>query len=99
LERLNRHGISTTLVVTVKKGVNDLEIGRIIDFALTQPCVRGVTLQPVQVAGRRDSRPLPSGLVGDGVRAQDRWGGRAAHEPDRSQDADRWWTEHDRLRE
>ena len=52
LERLNRHGISTTLVVTVKKGVNDHEIGKIIDFALTQPCVRGVTLQPVQVAGR-----------------------------------------------
>ena len=52
LERLNRLGISTTLVVTVKKGVNDHEIGRIIDFALTQPCVRGVTLQPVQAAGR-----------------------------------------------
>ncbi len=54
LERLNRHGISTTLVVTVKKGVNDHEIGKIIDFALQQPCVRGVTLQPVQVAGRTD---------------------------------------------
>jgi uncharacterized radical SAM superfamily Fe-S cluster-containing enzyme len=54
LERLNRHGISTTLVVTVKRGVNDGEIGKIIDFALQQPCVRGVTLQPVQVAGRHD---------------------------------------------
>jgi len=54
LERLNRHGISTTLVVTVKRGVNDDEIGTIIDFALKQPCVRGVTLQPVQVAGRTD---------------------------------------------
>ena len=28
LERLNRHDISTTLVVTLKKGVNDDEIGR-----------------------------------------------------------------------
>ena len=54
LERLNRHGISTTLVVTVKKGVNDHEIGKIIDFALAQPCVRGVTLQPVQFAGRTE---------------------------------------------
>jgi uncharacterized radical SAM superfamily Fe-S cluster-containing enzyme len=54
LERLNRYGISTTLVVTVKRGVNDHEIGKIVDFALTQPCVRGVTLQPVQVAGRHD---------------------------------------------
>src|SRR5688500_6219763 len=52
LERLNRHELSTTLVVTVEKGVNDHEIGKIIDFALEQPCVRGVTLQPVQAAGR-----------------------------------------------
>ena len=52
LERLNRLGISTTLVVTLKKGLNDGEIGRIIDFALTQPAVRGVTFQPIQAAGR-----------------------------------------------
>jgi uncharacterized radical SAM superfamily Fe-S cluster-containing enzyme len=52
LENLNRHNISTTLVVTVKKGANDDELGHIIDFALQQPCVRGVTFQPVQVAGR-----------------------------------------------
>jgi hypothetical protein len=52
LERLNRLGISTTLVVTVQRGVNDGELGAIVDFALTQPAVRGVTLQPVQQAGR-----------------------------------------------
>jgi len=52
LERLNRYEISTTLVATLKKGLNDQEIGTIIDFALTQPCVRGVTLQPIQDAGR-----------------------------------------------
>ncbi|MBI5597683.1 MAG: radical SAM protein [Elusimicrobia bacterium] len=52
LERLNRLGISTTLVVTLKKGLNDHELGRIVDFALQQPCVRGVTFQPVQAAGR-----------------------------------------------
>ena len=39
-------------MVTLKKGLNDGEIGRIIDFALTQPCVRGVTFQPIQAAGR-----------------------------------------------
>jgi len=54
IERLNRHRISTTLVVTVKRGVNDRELGRIIDYAVAQPCVRGVTLQPVQTAGRYD---------------------------------------------
>ena len=52
LERLNRLGVSTTLVVTLKKGLNDHEMGRIVDFALEQPCVRGVTFQPVQAAGR-----------------------------------------------
>lgn len=52
LERLNRLGISTTLVVTLKKGLNDHEVGKIIEFALQQPCVRGVTLQPIQAAGR-----------------------------------------------
>lgn len=52
LDNLNEAGLSTTLVVTLKKGLNDDEIGAIIDFALTQPCVRGVTLQPIQDAGR-----------------------------------------------
>ncbi len=52
IERLNALDVSTTLVVTLKKGLNDGEIGRIIDYALAQPCVRGVTFQPVQEAGR-----------------------------------------------
>jgi 7,8-dihydro-6-hydroxymethylpterin dimethyltransferase len=52
LDALNRYNISTTLVVTLKKGLNDLEIGEILDFAIQQPCVRGVTFQPIQAAGR-----------------------------------------------
>jgi 7,8-dihydro-6-hydroxymethylpterin dimethyltransferase len=52
LERLNELGVSTTLVVTLQKGLNDGEIGRILEYAVEQPCVRGVTFQPVQVAGR-----------------------------------------------
>lgn len=55
LERLNEHDVSTTLVVTVKKGLNDQELGSIVDFALQQPCVRGVTLQPIQAAGRLEN--------------------------------------------
>ncbi len=43
LARLNQHDLSTTLVVTLRKGLNDRELGKIIDYALTQPCVRGVT--------------------------------------------------------
>jgi uncharacterized radical SAM superfamily Fe-S cluster-containing enzyme len=52
IEKLNRYNISTNLVVTLKKGLNDGEIGKIIDYALQQRCVRGVTLQPIQDAGR-----------------------------------------------
>ena len=55
LERLNRYNISTTLVVTLKKGLNAGEAGRIVEFALEQPCVRGVTFQPIQAAGRMDN--------------------------------------------
>ena len=54
LEALERNNISTTLVVTLKKGVNDDEIADIIRFALTWRCVRGVTFQPIQDAGRND---------------------------------------------
>jgi 7,8-dihydro-6-hydroxymethylpterin dimethyltransferase len=52
LARLNALGLSTTLVVTVRKGLNDGELGRIVEYALEQPCVRGVTFQPIQAAGR-----------------------------------------------
>jgi uncharacterized radical SAM superfamily Fe-S cluster-containing enzyme len=52
LENLERAGISTTLVVTVKRGVNDSEVGAIVRHALDWRCLRGVTFQPVQDAGR-----------------------------------------------
>ena len=52
LEKLNKLNVSTTLVVTVERGLNDGEMGEIINFALQQRCVRGVTFQPVQQAGR-----------------------------------------------
>lgn len=54
LEHLNKYNLSTTMVVTLQRGVNTDEIGSIIDFALKQPCVRGVTFQPTQVAGRNE---------------------------------------------
>jgi 7,8-dihydro-6-hydroxymethylpterin dimethyltransferase len=52
IAHLNEFKISTTLVVTLKKGLNDHEIGKIIEYALQQKCVRGVTFQPIQAAGR-----------------------------------------------
>lgn len=58
LEKLEQYNISTTLVCVVRKGVNDEEIGEIIQFAQQWQCVRGITFQPVQDAGRNeDAKP------------------------------------------
>jgi len=54
LEALETHGISTTLVCTMRKGVNDHEVKAIIDHALGWSCVRGVTFQPIQDVGRNE---------------------------------------------
>ena len=40
--------------MTVKRGVNDAEIADIVRFALQWRCVRGVTFQPIQDAGRNE---------------------------------------------
>jgi len=55
LDHLNTLDLSTTLVMTIQKNLNDDEIGEVIDFAIKQKCVRGVTLQPTQIAGRLDN--------------------------------------------
>jgi len=55
LANLEEANISTTLVCVVKQGVNEGELGAIIDFALGYRCVRGVTFQVVQDCGRNDN--------------------------------------------
>jgi hypothetical protein len=71
MDRLNEHNISTTLVVTLKKGLNDDEIGEILDYALKQRCVRGVTFQPIQSAGRlEDFDPARDRLTLGEIRQQ-----------------------------
>jgi len=64
IARLNALNLSTTLVVTLQRGVNDDEIGAIIDYALEQPCVRGVTFQPMQISGRLEGVDAGVGRAG-----------------------------------
>ncbi|WP_179504460.1 MULTISPECIES: radical SAM protein [unclassified Sphingomonas] len=52
LAALEAVNLATTLVCVVKRGVNDDQVAPIIQHALTWRCVRGVTFQPVQDAGR-----------------------------------------------
>ncbi|MCB0690658.1 MAG: radical SAM protein [Saprospiraceae bacterium] len=63
IEHLNKLNLSTTLVVTLQKGLNDDEMGEIIQYALNQKCVRGVTFQPTQVAGRHDNYKNHTGRI------------------------------------
>jgi uncharacterized radical SAM superfamily Fe-S cluster-containing enzyme len=55
LDALDRVNLSTTLVCTLRRGLNDDEVGDLLRFAMGRRCVRGVTLQPVQDAGRNDA--------------------------------------------
>lgn len=54
LQELERHHVPTTLVCVVKKGLNDAEIGGVVDTALSYECVRGVTFQPMRAVGRTE---------------------------------------------
>jgi uncharacterized radical SAM superfamily Fe-S cluster-containing enzyme len=54
LTNLEKVGLSTTLVATVRKGVNDGEIGDLLRHAAGWRCVRGINFQPVQDAGRNE---------------------------------------------
>ena len=56
LENLEKLGISTTIVCVVQKGVNDSEIGDIIEFARGYKCIRGVVFQPIQDSGRMNAK-------------------------------------------
>jgi uncharacterized radical SAM superfamily Fe-S cluster-containing enzyme len=52
LAMLEKYNISTTLVMVVKKGLNEHEIPEVIRFSRTYKCVRGIVFQPIEEAGR-----------------------------------------------
>jgi uncharacterized radical SAM superfamily Fe-S cluster-containing enzyme len=51
LENLQRFGIGTTLLNVMIRGLNEDEIGRIIQLARTHPVVRSVTVQTMTFSG------------------------------------------------
>jgi 7,8-dihydro-6-hydroxymethylpterin dimethyltransferase len=52
LDRLAEIGLNVTLVPAIERGVNEREVGRIIEFAIKHPAVHGVNFQPAFHAGR-----------------------------------------------
>ena len=77
LANMEKVGLSTTLVATVRKGVNDHEIGDLLHHAAQWRCVRGVNFQPVQDVGRNEGyRPENNRIVLSEIRRAilDQWG-------------------------
>lgn len=52
IDHLGRHGIRTTLVVTLQTDVNEDQIGEIVKFGLERPWITGVSFQPATYSGR-----------------------------------------------
>lgn len=52
LDRLASVGLNVTLVPAIEHGVNEHEIGKLIEFAMEHPAVRGINFQPAFHAGR-----------------------------------------------
>ncbi|MEO7888829.1 MAG: radical SAM protein [Vicinamibacterales bacterium] len=52
LDRLAAIGLNVTLVPAIERGVNEHEVGRIVDLAIRHPAVRGINFQPAFHSGR-----------------------------------------------
>ena len=52
LDRLAQIGLNVTIVPAIERGVNEHEIGKIIDFAIKHPAINGINFQPAFHAGR-----------------------------------------------
>ena len=52
LDRLAEIGCTVILVPAVERGVNESELGRIVQFGLDHPAVKGINFQPAFHAGR-----------------------------------------------
>jgi uncharacterized radical SAM superfamily Fe-S cluster-containing enzyme len=52
LELLEKHGVDTTLIPVMTRGVNDGEIGRIIGLGLSKPNVRHIEIHTITFTGQ-----------------------------------------------
>lgn len=60
IENCAKVGLNVTLVVTVVEGINNQNLGEILDFTIdNMPAIRGIHLQPVSRFGRYSQDLLP----------------------------------------
>lgn len=70
IANLTQYEIPINLTATIKRGVNEDEIGEIVKFGVAQKMVRGVTFQPITNVGRHDGfDPLDRTTVPDVIHA------------------------------
>jgi 7,8-dihydro-6-hydroxymethylpterin dimethyltransferase len=70
LDRLAQAGMRAVLVAAIERGVNDHEIGAIVDFGLSHPAVFGVNFQPAFRAQRHIAMdPLQRMTIPDVLKA------------------------------
>jgi uncharacterized radical SAM superfamily Fe-S cluster-containing enzyme len=71
IENLSQVGVSMQLTMTITLGVNDLEVGWVVETGLRHPHIKVVALQPVTYSGRYDLRqdPLHRLTLSDCVKA------------------------------
>lgn len=78
IANLSRFKVDTVLVSTVQRGVNEDEMGAIVDYAIETPIVKGVVFQPTFYTGRHpDFDPMDRVTLPDvvkGIAAQSRFG-------------------------
>ena len=52
LEALGRAGVHVTLVATLQGGVNNNQLGPLVEFGLSKPWITGISFQPATYSGR-----------------------------------------------
>ena len=52
IKNLTKYKIPITLVSTIERGINDHEVGKIVEFGINTKYIRGVNFQPVAFFGR-----------------------------------------------
>jgi 7,8-dihydro-6-hydroxymethylpterin dimethyltransferase len=75
---LSEYGVDAVLVSTVQRGVNENEMGAIVDYAIQTPIVKGVVFQPTFYTGRHPGfDPMNRVTLPDvvkGITAQSKYG-------------------------
>lgn len=68
IENLTKYKIPITLVSTIERGINDQEIGKIVEFGINTKYIRGINFQPVAFFGRlgtvnKENRITITGII------------------------------------